>query len=178
MIKPPLSGLVAINGRNFGNHRFRHSRIDTGVGFVSLFLVFAHILTIISGAIIKCMTNAEITKLSKDMQKGFADVDKKINGLDSKFSKRFDVAEKRTDKVDEQLDRLTKLVITGFDHVDKVLETKANAADIQRIFKILDDLSQRLEITEDERLVMASHVTALIGWVEKAAKRIDLKFVR
>lgn len=144
------------------------------------------------------MSNAEITKLSKDMQKGFADVDKKINGFDFKFSKRFDTVDKRldvlderfnavderldvadirTNKIDEQLDRLTRIVIKGFGHVDKVLETKANATDIQRIFKIPDDLSQRLEITEDERLVMANQLTRLHGWVEKAAKRIDLKFV-
>jgi len=152
------------------------------------------------------MSDAEITKLSKDMQKGFADidkkfesVDKKISNLDVNLSKRFnvvderldvldkrfdavderlDVADIRTNKIDEQLDRLTKIVIKGFGHIDKVLETKANATDIQRIFKVLDDLSQRLEITEDERLVMATQLTRLHGWVEKAAKRIDLKFVR
>jgi hypothetical protein len=64
-----------------------------------------------------------------------------------------------------------------FSNIDKVLETKANATDIQRIFKILDDLSQRVEITEDERLVMASQLTRLHDWVEQAAKRIDLEFV-
>ena len=129
---------------------------------------------IISGAIIKCMSDAEITKLSKDMQKGFAGINKRFESVD----KRFDAAEMCTDKIDEQLDRLTKIVIKGFDNIDKVLETKANSIDLQKVMTSLDALMKLQEITDDERLVMASQLTRLHEWVEQAAKRIDLKFVR
>lgn len=41
----------------------------------------------------------------------------------------------------------------------------------------LDGIEKRIEITEDERLVMAHQLTQLHDWVEQAAQRIDLKFV-
>lgn len=40
----------------------------------------------------------------------------------------------------------------------------------------LDSIEKQLEISEDERLVMAHQLTQLHDWVEKAAKRIDIKF--
>ncbi len=41
----------------------------------------------------------------------------------------------------------------------------------------LDSIEKRIEISEDERLVIAHQLTQLHEWVEQAAKRIDLKFV-
>jgi len=40
----------------------------------------------------------------------------------------------------------------------------------------LDGIEKQIEISEDERLVIAHQLTQLPDWVEKAAKRIDLKF--
>ena len=63
-----------------------------------------------------------------------------------------------------------------FDKVDKALEEKASNSDMQRVLGLLDALSKRQEISDDERLVMANQLTRLHDWVEQAAQRIDLKF--
>lgn len=47
---------------------------------------------------------------------------------------------------------------------------------VQNILNQLDHIEKRLEISEDERLVMAHQLTQLHEWVEKAAARIDVKF--
>ena len=85
--------------------------------------------------------------------------------------------DKRFDNIDTQLEKISVAVVKGFDRIDKVLETKANNTDIQKIYTLLDSLSKRLEISEDERLVMGHQLTRLHEWVEAAAERIDLKFV-
>ena len=63
-------------------------------------------------------------------------------------------SEARFDKIDDQLDRISKAVIRGFDRLDKALETKAEAADLQRALGLLDTLAKRQEISDDERLIM------------------------
>jgi archaellum component FlaC len=40
----------------------------------------------------------------------------------------------------------------------------------------LDSLEKRMEISEDERLVMAHQLTRIHEWIDQAAKRIDIKF--
>ncbi len=47
---------------------------------------------------------------------------------------------------------------------------------ISAIQNQLDGIEKQIEISEDERLVIAHQLTQLHDWVEKAAKRIDLKF--
>ncbi|MEJ0073346.1 MAG: hypothetical protein WDN27_04685 [Candidatus Saccharibacteria bacterium] len=47
---------------------------------------------------------------------------------------------------------------------------------VQNILNQLDHIEKGLEISEDERLVMAHQLTQLHEWVEKAAARIDVKF--
>jgi archaellum component FlaC len=47
---------------------------------------------------------------------------------------------------------------------------------MQSILNHLDSLEKRLEISEDERLVMAHQLTRLHDWVERAAERINIKF--
>ena len=47
---------------------------------------------------------------------------------------------------------------------------------IQHILNHLDSIEKRIEISDDERLVMAHQLTRLHEWVEQAAERIDLKF--
>ncbi len=77
-------------------------------------------------------------------------------------------------------DEFTKLfnyMTERFDNIDKTLETKADTKDIQKILNILDSLTKRQEISDDERIVMNYQLTRLHDWVEEAAKRIDLKFV-
>lgn len=87
------------------------------------------------------------------------------------------ISEERFDRIDTQLDRISKAMIKGFDRLDKALETKAEAADLQTALGLLDTLAKRQEISDDERLVMGHQLTRLHEWVEAAAERIDLKFV-
>lgn len=46
--------------------------------------------------------------------------------------------EKRFDNIDTQLERISAYLIKGFGRIDKTLETKANAADVQKALNILD----------------------------------------
>ena len=92
------------------------------------------------------------------------------------IDKRFDNVDKQLKEMNGQLDKIVKVVVKGFDRIDKTLETKANSADLQRALGLLDSLSKRLEISDDERIVMSSQLTKLHDWVEQASKRINLKF--
>lgn len=77
-------------------------------------------------------------------------------------------------------DEFTKLfnyMTERFDRIDKTLELKADSADLRRVISSLDAIIKRQEISDDERLVMATQLTRLHDWVEQAAERIDLKFV-
>ena len=49
---------------------------------------------------------------------------------------------------------------------------------VQGVITHLDHIEKQLEISEDERLVMAHQLTQLHEWVERAAARIDVKFAR
>jgi len=76
-------------------------------------------------------------------------------------------------------DEFTKLftyMSQRFDNIDKSLDTKASSEQLQNIMGMLDAMSKRLEISDDERLVMAHQLTKIHDWVEQAAERIDLKF--
>ena len=77
----------------------------------------------------------------------------------------------------DEFTRLFNYMTERFDKVDKILETKANDADLQKALDLLNALAKRQEISDDERLVMGHQLTRLHEWVEEAAKRIDLKFV-
>jgi hypothetical protein len=82
----------------------------------------------------------------------------------------------RFDRIDQQLERIAKVVVMGFADINKALDTKATAAEMQRALGLLDALAKRQEISDDERLVMAHQLTRLHDWVEQAADRIGLKF--
>jgi len=94
------------------------------------------------------------------MQQGFADM------IDS------------FEKVDDRFDKLEKYTIKGFDRIDKALETKASSADLRKVMDTLDKILKQQEISDDERLVMQVQLTRIHDWVELAAKRIDLEFVK
>jgi len=77
----------------------------------------------------------------------------------------------------DEFTKLFKYMTKRFDHVDEVLEAKADAKDLRTAISMIDTLSKRQEISDDERLVMAHQLTRLHEWVEQAAERINLKFV-
>ena len=84
-----------------------------------------------------------------------------MNDKSLAIDKRFDNVDKQLKEMNGQLDKIVKVVVKGFDRIDKTLETKANSADLQRALGLLDSLSKRLEISDDERIVMSSQLTKL-----------------
>lgn len=63
---------------------------------------------------------------------------------------------------------------------ERFTKAEGNVTDIQKqiqhILNHLDSIEKRIEISDDERIVMAHQLTRLHEWVEQAAERIDLKF--
>lgn len=84
------------------------------------------------------------------------------------------VTRKDIDDVLQVLDVMMTRIDERFTNIESTLsETQKK---VQNILNQLDSIEKRLEISEDERLVMAHQLTQLHEWVEKAAQRIDLKF--
>lgn len=80
--------------------------------------------------------------------------------------------DERLDKIDAQLDRIATVVVTGFDRIDRSLNTKADKADLHRIYDLLDKIAKQQEIDGDERLVMGHQLERLDRWVHEVAKKI------
>jgi archaellum component FlaC len=79
--------------------------------------------------------------------------------------------------IDDVLSVLDVMMTRIDDRFSKVEITLAETQkQVQNILNHLDSIEKRLEISEDERLVMAHQLTQLHEWVEKAAARIDVKF--
>ena len=78
----------------------------------------------------------------------------------------------------DEFSKLFSYMTERFDKIDKILETKANNADIQTALGLLDALAKRQEISDDERLVMSHQLTRLHDWVEEAAKRQSIPAFR
>ncbi len=62
---------------------------------------------------------------------------------------------------EDEFTKLFKYMEERFDRIDKVLEAKADKADIERIFRALDAMAKRREINDDERLVMGHQLDRL-----------------
>jgi len=84
------------------------------------------------------------------------------------------ITRKDIDDVLNVLDIMMTRIDERFSKVESTLEDTQKQ--IQNILNQLDNIEKRLEISEDERLVMAHQLTQLHEWVEKAAARIDVKF--
>ncbi len=78
----------------------------------------------------------------------------------------------------DEFTRLFKHMNVRFDHIEKVLETKADKADLDRIIGLLDPLVKRQETYEHEQLAMGDQVGRLQDWAEKAAPKVKVRFVR
>lgn len=81
----------------------------------------------------------------------------------------------RFDNIDKQLGNIAKVVVEGFDRVDRALETKAESVDIRKIFSLLDGQSKLQIISDDERLVMGHQLERLNRWTQELAKKIGYK---
>ncbi len=74
--------------------------------------------------------------------------------------------DERFDKIDAQLDQIANAVVRGFNRTDKALEEKADKADMQRIYDLLDKIIKQQELDNDERLDR---------WVHGVADKIGYK---
>lgn len=83
--------------------------------------------------------------------------------------------DERFDKIDKNLDKLTSIVIKGFDSIDKELENKASKEDFTRLFDLMDKIAKKQEIDDEERLVMGYQLERLDRWVHGVAKKIGYK---
>ncbi len=81
----------------------------------------------------------------------------------------------RFDKIDATLDRLTTTMIKGFDRIDRDLEKKADKKDLNRLYDLMDKISKKQEIDDDERLVMGHQLDRLDLWVHEVADKIGYK---
>lgn len=73
---------------------------------------------------------------------------------------------------EDEFTRLFKYMTERFDKIDKALEEKASNADMQKALGLLDEMAKRLEISDDERLVMGHQLERLNRWTHELAKKI------
>lgn len=62
---------------------------------------------------------------------------------------------------EDEFTKLFKYMSKRFDKIDATLETKANQKDMERVLALLDALAKRVEINDDERLVMGHQLDRL-----------------
>jgi archaellum component FlaC len=67
-------------------------------------------------------------------------------------------------------------VDTRFNSLEK--EMKMQRADIHKLITRLDSIEKDIEINDDERAVIGMQLTRLHNWVEKAAARVGVEFIR
>ncbi len=91
-------------------------------------------------------------------------------GMDSAAT----VTRKDIDDVLSVLDVMMTRIDERFSQVETTLARTQKQ--VHNILNQLDHIEKQLEISDDERLVMAHQLTQLHEWVEKAAARIDIKF--
>ncbi len=91
------------------------------------------------------------------------------------YDDRFDKVDAQLVAMNKQLDKITTIVINGFDRVDKELEKKANKKDINRLLNFMDKIAKQQEIDDDERLVMGHQLERLDRWVHEVADKIGYK---
>lgn len=75
----------------------------------------------------------------------------------------------------DEFTRLFKYMSERFDKIDKTLEATASNDDMQRVLGVLDELARRVEISDDERLVMGHQLDRLNRWTQELADKIGYK---
>lgn len=137
-----------------------------------------------------------LDKRVDNLDKRVDSLDKKVDNLDERFNrldKKVDHIDKRVDHLEQKVNDLEQKTDDRIDDVLGVLDVMMARIDerflgvegeqtkmqvqIQSILDHLDSIEKRLEISEDERLVMAHQLTRLHDWVERAAKRINVEFI-
>lgn len=62
-----------------------------------------------------------------------------------------------------------------FSDIKEELATKASSGDMRRVLGLLVELSKRVEVTDDERLVMGHRLDRLDKWTHELADKIGYK---
>ena len=91
--------------------------------------------------------------------------DERFDKVDAQLSE----LNKQFDRIDEQFNKLTAVIIQGFEGIGERLEDKADKADLQRVYDYLDKIIKQQEINDDERLIMGHQ---LDRWVHEVADKI------
>lgn len=76
--------------------------------------------------------------------------------------------------LDTSLAQMMGQVNARFDKIDKNLDQKADKLDIERLFNAVDAFAKRLEISDDERIVMSHQLDRLDAWVHQLADKIGV----
>jgi len=61
-----------------------------------------------------------------------------------------------------------------FDKLEVKLDQKADKEDIERLFGTVDSFAKRLEISDEERIVMSHQLDRLDAWVHQLADKIGV----
>lgn len=85
--------------------------------------------------------------------------------------------DERLDKIDNQLERIAKAVVQGFDHTDKKIEdTEANLkTQIDIYARAVDAYAKQSEAYMQEMLALAQKVDRLEKQIEQIAEHLHLK---
>lgn len=75
----------------------------------------------------------------------------------------------------DEFTKLFKFMTDRFDKIDVQFENMATKEDIQKILTTLDSLSKRVEINDDERLVIGHQLERLDRWTHELADKIGYK---
>jgi hypothetical protein len=70
----------------------------------------------------------------------------------------------------DEFTRLYTLISKRFDEIDKRLDSKADKADMGRVFGVLDDINKRLDISDDERLIIGYQLSRLQNWLSELVR--------
>lgn len=81
----------------------------------------------------------------------------------------------RFGSIDKQLDKLISAMVKGFDRIDKILEQKADKADLERLYGLADSLAKRQEICDQERLVMGHQLERHNRWMHSLADKAGIQ---
>lgn len=72
----------------------------------------------------------------------------------------------------DEFTKLFKYMSHRFNSIDKSLESTAKRDDIERIIGLLDSFAKRVEISDDERIVMGHQLDRLDRWTHELAQKI------
>lgn len=72
----------------------------------------------------------------------------------------------------DEFTKLFKYITERFDTLEQKLDEKSSNKDMRKVLSILDNLSKRQEISDDERLVMGHQLERLNRWTHELADKI------